>query len=45
MIESAAAFVVGAVLAGLALFAGVNNMASAELPASEYKSQLAVYDG
>lgn len=45
MIESAGAFVVGAVLALLALFAGVNNMTSAELPASEYKSQLAVYDG
>lgn len=45
MIETAAAFVVGALLAGLALFAGVNNMSSAELPASQSKSELAVYDG
>lgn len=45
MIESVAAFVVGAALAGVAVVATVDNSTSQELTPAQEKSNVAVYDG
>ncbi|REF31032.1 hypothetical protein [Calidifontibacter indicus] len=45
MIETIATFVVGAALAGLAVFAGVNSATSAEVPKAKQSQSVAVYDG
>ncbi|WP_392426150.1 hypothetical protein [Barrientosiimonas humi] len=45
MIESGVAFVVGAALAGLGIFAGINSVSSAELPAKVSNTSVVVYDG
>lgn len=44
MIESAAAVLLGIVLAGVGVVVGVNNSTSAELPTSEQSQQVPVYD-
>lgn len=44
MIETIAAFVVGSVLAAVALVAGVNQVTSQQLPSSVQNSPLQVYD-